>query len=89
VCGVQVSAARTRAIGIGVRDFDLHGNCVSRIREIAKSDLPICEKEIAEEYPVGDEDSREELEELGLFGPDLEKVLVRAGRNREGWSGIS
>ena len=41
--------------------------------EITKSDLPICEKEIAEEYPVGDKDSREELEELGLFGPDWKR----------------
>jgi hypothetical protein len=31
-------------------------------RDIARPDLPIREEQIGEEYPVGDEDSREELE---------------------------
>jgi hypothetical protein len=37
------------------------GFCVARDHDTTITDFPICEKETAEEYPVGDEDSRGEL----------------------------
>lgn len=62
--GVWGSSVRPRTGVIGVRGFELHEKRVHEIRDIANSDFPRSEVEIAEGVTVGSGNSREELEEF-------------------------
>lgn len=64
VVGVWGSSVRPRTGVIGVRGFELHEKRVHEIRDIANSDFPRSEVEIAEGVTMGSGNSREELEEF-------------------------
>jgi hypothetical protein len=69
--------------GLGTSEFDCTRKCC-KVRDITKPDFPNREGEIAEKYPVGDEDSRGGVgRALTLRAIEKERVLVeRAAAER-------